>query len=710
MPLDPNAVQWDSPATPGVAPLDPNAVQWDDPHSDAVQRTLVGDGNEKGGLSRQLGLAARAVGPEAAGALAGAGAGALIGGVGAVPGAVAGAGAAAITRLIDRTFGTDYLSRVMDEIGIPKPETPTERIVGDVASAMASIPGAVGIGKSLAASARPTVQRIGIDLQSHLGAQTASTIAGAGASGMVREEGGGPIAQSVAGLAGSMLPFAPQLAAGGVRRVIRGPDSNIPKIEKNIADFRDSGDSATAAQATGTHAAQSIENALARTPGSAGPMMTKMSTQASNIGKKVDEIASSASLISGPVPAGRALDKALGKDGSFIENFRTTARGLYNQIDKYVPPSTPIDVSSTRQILARLTSPAPGAEETSKILMNARVLKIQEALAGDMAGNPGKQMSIAMPDGSLHTFSVGGTPSKSTLPYEALKELRTRVGDMLSGNELISDIPKGQLKQLYGAITADIGRGIPAAGRSSWSRANTFYKAGLDRIDLLQSVANKADPETMFNYATSGAKDGGTKIKAIMQSLPEDARNILTATVTRRLGHAKPGVQNEYNDVFSTESFLTNWNHLSPEAKQALFGRQNDGYREALDRVASVAARIREGSKIFSNPAGTAAALTNQAATVGTAASAATLLATGHPILATGLVGGAVGVAKGAGATAELLMTNPAFVKWLARASTQPTSTVPAQLNALARIAASEKDNDRREALKQYIIHTPHGE
>lgn len=692
-------------------PLDPSNVQWNDPHSNAVQQTLVGDGHASGGISRQLGLTARAVGPEATGAAAGAAAGAPFAGVGAIPGAMAGAGAMAITRLIDKAFGTNYIDRVMDEIGIPRPETPVERISVDIASSLATVPGFVGLGKAMAAGGRPIIKSIGEGMQANLGAQAAAAASGAGAAGVVREEGGGPLAHSLAGIGGSMLPFAPQLAAGAVRRIIRGPDTAIPEMEKVIGEFKDTGDSATVAQATGTHTAQSIENALARTPGSAGPMSSKIAAQASNIGRKVDEIASSASMTSGPVPAGRALEKALGKDGSFIENFRAKARGLYDEVDRHVPAGTPIEVPSTRQILARLTSTAPGAEETSKLLMNAKVLKIQEALTGDMAGKTGKQMSILGEDGGpIHSFTVGSTPGKSSLPYEALKDLRSKVGDMLSGNELISDIPKGQLKQLYGAISADMERGIPEAGRPSWSRANSFYRAGLNRIDLLQSVANKADPETMFNYATSGTKDGGTKIKAIMQSLPEEARDIVTATVTRRLGHAKPGSQNEFNDVFSTESFLTNWNHLSPEAKQALFGRQESGYRDALDRVASVSARIRKGSKIFSNPAGTAAALTNQAATVGTAASAATLLVTGHPIMATGLVAGAVGAAKGAGMTAERLMMNPEFVKWLARSSMQPVTTVPAQLNALARIAAAEKDPDQREALKQYIIQTPRGE
>lgn len=60
---------------------------------------------------------------------------------------------------------------------------------------------------------------------------------------------------------------------------------------------------------------------------------------------------------------------------------------------------------------------------------------------------------------------------------------------------------------------------------------------------------------------------------------------------------------------FSAQTFLTNWNKISPEAQRASFDRHCPQFVKDMDKVARVEA-IRHGSKGFVNPPGTVNRLT----------------------------------------------------------------------------------------------------
>ena len=49
---------------------------------------------------------------------------------------------------------------------------------------------------------------------------------------------------------------------------------------------------------------------------------------------------------------------------------------------------------------------------------------------------------------------------------------------------------------------------------------------------------------------------------------------------------------------------------------------------------------------------------------------------------------------------AKYLLTNPDFVKWLAKNTTVPVGALPAQISALEQIAARQKDPDTQGAMK----------
>jgi hypothetical protein len=288
------------------------------------------------------------------------------------------------------------------------------------------------------------------------------------------------------------------------------------------------------------------------------------------------------------------------------------------------------------------------------------------------------------------------------MPYEAIKKLRTLVGGELENFSLTSDVPRSKWKAVYAALSQDLKGAADSAGpeaTSAYNRANNFYNAGTSRIDALSNVLDKSGgPEAIYNAATSGTKDGATTLRTVMQSLPSDGQKVLASTVIRRLGKATPGQQNAAGDQFSMGTFLTNWNKLSPEAKSTLFGRFGSDFSDNMDQVARVASNVRDGSKVYANPSGTSGAYAGVSAlTTGVLS-----LLTGHPGVTAGVAGGA--------ATANLagrLMTNPTFVKFLAKNVNVPTAGMAENAANLYSLAQKNNDDDLKQAAQLMMQNAP---
>lgn len=106
-----------------------------------------------------------------------------------------------IPRLRDATAG------VLDRIGLPKPETPTERVVGDASRFLAGGGGMVK-GAQMASKAVPMLA----PLAARPELQAASAVGSGGAGGYTRETGGSPAAQFAMSLLGGVA--APGAVAG----------------------------------------------------------------------------------------------------------------------------------------------------------------------------------------------------------------------------------------------------------------------------------------------------------------------------------------------------------------------------------------------------------------------------------------------------------------------------------------------------------------
>jgi len=591
----------------------------------------------------------------------------------------------------------DYIDAGWNKAGLPVPATTGERVVDRIGQNLYGSVGAGGVGRVLQGAESAVAQGVGRDLASNLGTQAVGAATSGAAAQGAHEAGAGPVGEAIAGVLGAAAPSIPAASAAALRGAFRGGEQGRRNVEQAINDFAVAGTTPTVAQATGSNARLAAESALAKAPGAAGVMADKAAQQG------VGNLASRLSPASEPAQAGLAIERGITGQGGFVDRFKDNSKRLYDELDKYLPQGTRVPATNTQAAASELVEPIPGAPALSRFFINSKVSGIKNALDEDTAGpmaalnrddilSEAQRRQFAAADqnaaidrqNSLRA-SLGMKPKPNVdpnndiaslldsaqdgrLPYEALKKLRTLVGEEISNPSLASDVKTSAWRKLYAGISADMEGAANQAGpeaQQAWSRANNYFRAGQSRIEALDRIVEKAGgPEAVFNAATSGTKDGAFTIRSVMQSLQPDQQKVLSAAVLRRLGAATPGTATEQGE-FSINSFLTNWNKLSPQAKSVLFNRYGPGFREDLDSVAKVAGTLRGAAKIGANPSGSAAAGIRQAALSGFALAAVT----GHYLPAAAIATTAAGsnlVARS--------MTSPTFVKFLARSTDIPRS------------------------------------
>lgn len=404
-------------------------------------------------------------------------------------------------------------------------------------------------------------------------------------------------------------------------------------------------------QATQGYTNRAAESLLSKFPGSAGVLANKGRQQGAEIGSGVERIAATLAPKATAEQAGRSILRGIKGEGGFIERTKQASNQLYAKLDEAIPPQSRIEVRNTQKALADLNAPIPGAPNVSKQFQNARLIGIEKGLAADAGGeaavltrpgvradvdmlrkgllkdrveaearnaqraslglkNPEPVPTLEQVDAQVSEYLSGMVDNR--LPYEALKKLRTIVGAELEGASLVADVPRSKWKAVYAALSKDLeaAAGSSPDAKQAWSRANTYFNYRMKRIDAIEHVVDKnGGPEAVFNAAFSGTKDGATTLRAVMQSLPKEGQKELSAAFVRRLGKAVNSQQDEAGDVFSTQTFLSNWNKVSPEAKKVLLDRHGMAFSRDMDKIARVASNLREGSQVYANPSGSGVAL-----------------------------------------------------------------------------------------------------
>lgn len=462
------------------------------------------------------------------------------------------------------------------------------------------------------------------------------------------------------------------------------------KAAANLETFKQAGTLPSAGQVTDNTFLHGLENLAAKFPGGSGIMKSFIERQQRQMGAQARTGVSAED-------AGRAIERGVIGQGGFLERTKAIWQRLDDDLAAKIPSTAAIKPSNTLQVLDEITRPTPGAEKTSQVMSTPKMMEVRNALQSDMGGRPPERViTLLGADGKtpIAQVPIGGTPGMETIPFTALRELRSKVGSMLD-QSLVSGIPGGELRRLYGALSSDMESAANQAGAGrEFARQNNYYRSRMARVeDVLDRVIGKGkQPEDIFKAVNPTDPDQANKLRAVMRSLEPSERQVVSEAVANRLGRASPGKQDVYGEVFSSETFLTNWNKLSPGAKAQFF--PDPPLRENMEALAKAAAAIRSGKGIYANPSGTAGSF-----------AAYSVYASPIASIATGSVAplAAAGGAAGSAYIGAKMMTNPKVVEWLAK-PINPTNPNEAQAH-LARLGViyNQVDDETKKEIARFV-------
>jgi hypothetical protein len=203
-----------------------------------------------------------------------------------------------------------------------------------------------------------------------------------------------------------------------------------------------------------------------------------------------------------------------------------------------------------------------------------------------------------------------------------------------------------------------------------------------------QKLENTQADELAYRWALAGARHGGSRLAALRRNFTADEWDTVAATVFDDLGKAVPHARGAAElggaaHDFSLNTFLTNWEKLSPEARLVLFGgKRYAGVSPAINDLVKAMSAAKDTQRM-ANTSGTA----RQLLTAGqyTAAAGAAFLGQFHI---------AAGILAGPWMTGRL-MTSPRFVKMLAgfaRSADKGPQAIQRFATNLGLVASQEPD------------------
>lgn len=577
--------------------------------------------------------------------------------------------AAAIPNMVGDALGlqsTEAVKNALTKLGLPLPETAIERIAQDVAGAMAGV-GAVGKTAQMASPTGPVGRAIAKGLGDNVGPQVASAAAGGAGVGITRESGGTQAEQLAAGIgAGIVAPQAAASALNAAKRAVANPQT----VQKNLDTFKAAGTAPDAAQASESNFLRGLTNVIGRFPGGQGIISKFRETEQ-------EALANSARTGVSAEAGGKAIQKGIEGEGGFLERTKATWQGLDQAVAAKIPKGSSFAPSNTAKVLDELTTPVAGAEKTTGALVNPKIAEFKANLAADMQANNGQ------------------------VPFDALRALRSKVGSMLD-ESLVSGIPNGELKRLYGGLSKDLETAATQAGAGrEFQRQQNYYRARMERIEnTLETVIGNKNPEQILKGLAPTDPDAVTKVRRVFRSLDDDQRQVVSDAIVNRLGRVSGGKQDASGEKFSSETFLTNWSKINDSAKAQLF--PDATMRKKLDSIAAVSSDIRDSGRVFGNNSGTAQGM-SAAGVYGSIPLAAGAALTGNVATAGATLAATGSLVAGANIGARML-TNPKIVDWLAKSAKVTTpEQMTAQVGRLAVIFNETKDEALKQDLGQYL-------
>ena len=338
----------------------------------------------------------------------------------------------------------------------------------------------------------------------------------------------------------------------------------------------------------------------------------------------------------------------------------TRAEALYERAYRMVPDFFRSNNTANGNLLATVNSANAIREIQGQVASNISGQRVINGQVADWLTNPSANMTLA-----------------------TMRSIRTEVGRALSNyNPLQQSLDKTQLKAIYASLSRDMEVGLQtlanrAAVRSQYGdnsadrvtvrmaqqaagalrafrTADRYYRQSMERMDRFSQVLQAQSPEQAANRlvraSMSGNKGDIRQFRAAMAGLRAEERAEFGAMVVRNLGTPNASARGMVQEHgFSAQTFVTNFQKMSPEARNLAFMPE---HQRALDQLFRVANRIAN-VEALANTSRSASNALNVSAIIGSFAQAAT-----------GDIVTPIAIGTGGFAT-SVVMSRPEYVRWM---------------------------------------------
>jgi hypothetical protein len=410
-----------------------------------VQQMSSGE-KTRGELGRQLGLTARAG----------------LTGVAGLP-LMAGEGLNALLNMIAgrEVFPspTRAAQQLMTQAGLPEAQTARERVVQDVASGMAGVGGTAAMLRPLGQAVAPLTERLGM--------QTAGAVGAAGAAGMGREEGAGPLGQlGLAALGGTIAPGTMATAAS------RGGRAAV----ETVRPFTEAGREVIAGNVLRQLSAQP-EAAIARA--------AQYEPTISGYRPTTAQATRDVGLVAAETPI-RALDTT----GKFATQASQANQARVNILDRMARDKDTLTSAITKR--DEVTDPLRESafakatitpEELQSSVTSTVVKTIDDILASPAGAR--KPVVDAM-NFSKQGLQRGTTPERL---YAVRQDLRDAAQGLLNSESAAYNLAKGQLEQVIRSIDDVLENSAP--GYKDYLSKYAASSRGIERLEAVQDFRKR---------------------------------------------------------------------------------------------------------------------------------------------------------------------------------------------------------------------------
>jgi hypothetical protein len=441
-------------------------------------------------------------------------------------------------------FGTEtqplreQVKRALTDLGVPEPETATERVIGAISEGAVGAGGQAAMARGAERVLTTGAQRVAGQLAAQPGAQAAAGGTGGGAAQVVAEAGGGPGAQLAAGLAGGV--------AGGRAAGIsaEAPSAALP------AAVREAEDAGVRVMTTDVRQPTTFAGRwLQRT----GEMIPMAGTGGPRAAQQQERIDASVELL-----RNYGVTEASAADNTIISNVAKDLLARRGEnLTKYTGMKT--------EVIERLSQPnttVPVAKSVAKIDEEiARLNKISPTQfkpvvdrlmtwRDDLTGT----REVALPNGQTQTVVQGQ-------PLATIEVLRKQIGEAFTDPSLAAVRSEGEkvLSRIYAPLREDMADYIKANGQrrdfDKWNIANKQLASMAGELELgaMKAALAKGDtsPEVIRTMLFSAKP---SDIKALYRGLSaEGKRNARTAVLQEAFNKVGGNFENLSPDQFKRQ-------------------------------------------------------------------------------------------------------------------------------------------------------------